>query len=72
MDGQLNKVLCPKWKILKISIIFLRNIGFGLNMYRNREQDMAMDEGTDVEEDDGLEIPMDQLIDEMEDVGLED
>ena len=43
-----------------------------LNMYRGKG---AIPDATDMEtdtEDDGLEIPMDQLIDEMEDVGLED
>ncbi|KAF2482888.1 nonsense-mediated mRNA decay protein 3 [Neohortaea acidophila] len=49
----------------------------GMNMYRNPQhgaknvaQDAAME--TDGEEDDGLEIPMDQLIDEMDDINLED
>ncbi|KAK3691821.1 ribosome-binding protein [Vermiconidia calcicola] len=51
----------------------LRN---GLKMYKQEQQrNVAMETEmeTDGEEDDeGLEIPMEQLIDEMEDVGLED
>lgn len=45
----------------------------GMNMYRN-QQDAPQPTGmqTDDEDDEGLEIPMEQLIDEMEDVGLED
>ena len=47
-----------------------------MNMYRQDVQrNVAMDaemETDGEDEDDGLEIPMDQLIDEMEDVGLED
>ncbi|EMC91767.1 hypothetical protein BAUCODRAFT_304165 [Baudoinia panamericana UAMH 10762] len=50
----------------------------GLKMYRNRDAlqpDAVADAGdmeTDGEDDDGLEIPMEQLIDEMEDMGMED
>ncbi|KAK3712766.1 ribosome-binding protein [Vermiconidia calcicola] len=51
----------------------LRN---GLKMYKQEKQrNVAMDtemETDGEEEDEGLEIPMEQLIDEMEDVGLED
>lgn len=46
-----------------------------LNMYRNQEaqKKAEMEMETDGEEDDeGLEIPMDQLIDEMEDMGMHD
>ena len=48
----------------------------GLNMYRDPqhvERNVAMDTEMETDgEDEGLEIPMDQLVDEMEDVGLED
>lgn len=50
----------------------------GLNMYRNSKAvqpsagaEVEMDTDDD-DDDDGLEIPMDQLIDEMEDMGMED
>ncbi|CAK4031432.1 60S ribosomal export NMD3 [Lecanosticta acicola] len=45
----------------------------GLNMYRNHN--VQQSKGDDMEtdgEDDGFEIPMEQLIDEMEDMGMED
>jgi nonsense-mediated mRNA decay protein 3 len=47
----------------------------GMQLYRTKEEGVV--QGTEMEtdgedEDEGLEIPMDQLIDEMEDVGLED
>ena len=41
----------------------------GMNMYKQDAKGEAM--STDGE-DDGLEIPMEQLIGEMEDVGLQD
>ena len=47
----------------------------GLNLYRNhqqREADAMSEMETDDGEDDGMTIPMDQLIDEMEDMGMED
>ena len=50
----------------------------GLKLYReggpqrNGVVGPQEDMETDGEEDEGLEIPMEQLIDEMEDVGLED
>ena len=49
----------------------------GLNMYKNREvqkvvEPMDEDAEEDDDEDDGLEIPMDQLIDEMEDMDMDD
>ncbi|KAK3068941.1 ribosome-binding protein [Teratosphaeriaceae sp. CCFEE 6253] len=49
----------------------------GLKLYRNQDavQPPALAGGEmemDGDEDEGLEIPMEQLIDEMEDVGLED
>ncbi len=49
----------------------------GLKLYRDGDaapkRGMEVDgEEDDDEEDEGLEIPMEQLIDEMEDVGLED
>nr|POE71948.1 60s ribosomal export protein nmd3 [Quercus suber] len=48
----------------------------GLNMYRNKDAraqaDAASEMDTDNEDDDGLEIPMDQLIDEMEDMGMDE
>ena len=43
----------------------------GMNMYRQEGQREVEAMSTDGEEE-GLEIPMEQLIDEMEDVGLED
>ena len=39
---------------------------------RNVAMDAEMETDGEDEDDDGLEIPMEQLIDEMEDVGLED
>ncbi|KAK5121801.1 ribosome-binding protein [Meristemomyces frigidus] len=47
----------------------------GLKMYRNQDavQPIAMSEmETDGEDDEGLQIPMEQLIDEMEDMGMAD
>jgi nonsense-mediated mRNA decay protein 3 len=48
----------------------------GLNMYKNKDAQPAADAmsemETDGEEDEGLQIPMDQLIDEMEDMGMDD
>ncbi|KJY00482.1 nonsense-mediated mRNA decay protein 3 [Zymoseptoria brevis] len=45
----------------------------GMNMYKQqRELDAISEMETDDGEDDGLEIPMDQLIDEMEDMGMEE
>jgi nonsense-mediated mRNA decay protein 3 len=45
----------------------------GLNMYKQqRELDAMSEMETDDGEDDGLEIPMDQLIDEMEDMGMDE
>lgn len=48
----------------------------GVHLYRNeaKEKQVAMDSEMDTDDDDdeGLEIPMDQLIDEMEDIGLDD
>lgn len=45
----------------------------GMNMYRNHDAQQGGDDmETDGEEDEGLEIPMEQLIDEMEDMGMED
>ena len=44
----------------------------GMNMYKQEKREVeAMSVDTEGE-DEGLEIPMEQLIDEMEDVGLED
>jgi nonsense-mediated mRNA decay protein 3 len=43
----------------------------GMNMYKQEVQREVEAMSTDGE-DEGLEIPMEQLIDEMEDVGLED
>jgi nonsense-mediated mRNA decay protein 3 len=46
----------------------------GANLYRSEQerQQAASEMETDGEEDEGLEIPMDQLIDEMEDMGMVD
>ena len=45
----------------------------GLNMYKNQVQRGVEDMETDEEdEDDKLAIPMDQLIDEMEDMAMDD
>ncbi|EME40667.1 hypothetical protein DOTSEDRAFT_157503 [Dothistroma septosporum NZE10] len=45
----------------------------GLNMYKTQVQRGIEEMETDGEDnDDGLEIPMDQLIDEMEDMGMDD
>jgi nonsense-mediated mRNA decay protein 3 len=46
----------------------------GLKLYRNRDavQPDAMSEMETDGEDEGLQIPMEQLIDEMEDMGMED
>ena len=48
----------------------------GMSLYKNQSagQGVLQDESmeTDGEDDEGLEIPMDQLIDEMEDMGMED
>lgn len=47
-----------------------------LNLYRNKDAAAAAaaasEMETDDEDDDGLQIPMDQLIDEMEDMGMDD
>ena len=46
----------------------------GMSLYKNeKERHVAMDEEMETDgEDEGLEIPMEQLIDEMEDMGMED
>jgi len=47
----------------------------GLNLYRNRDAvqpDSMVDVETDDGEDEGLKVPMEQLIDEMDDMGVHD
>jgi nonsense-mediated mRNA decay protein 3 len=49
----------------------------GANLYRDEqkrkaEADSEMDTDADSDDDDGLQIPMDQLIDEMEEMGMHD
>lgn len=52
----------------------LRN---ALSLYRRQKhqqnaEDTDMDEGTEVDEDEALQIPMEQLLDDFEEMGLED